>query len=183
MLLVSFITSSLLLLTAQGTFARRHHDAALAARDVESTGLQPRNLRTNQLQTNDFNIMMPGAKWGFDQPAIATSFIPDNNVPISGACGWGGKPRHKSNGGVIHGAAQMYTIFGNGHACGTCLKLNATERHIYGGIGPFIVTVVNSCPGTCHGLDLEVDGIEAWLQRKRVGQLGSELDHDTMAQR
>jgi hypothetical protein len=149
-------------MSTQVTNARRHH-SALAARNA--TKLESRDTSVN----TNFPILKPGNQW----TGIATSYDPSQyGGPMSGSCLWGGMNRNLANGQLIHGAAQMYSVFGNGISCGSCIKLTPTETNKYPGIEPFVVTVVNSCPPPCQSLDLEMDGIETWLQRPRVGQLG-----------
>jgi hypothetical protein len=167
MKLTTFLTLSLPLLIAQVSSTRRHHDA-LAARYYNSTTMSPRGW-------NDVTIYKPGDKWGHNELAIATSYdATEYGGPMSGACGWGGISRHKKQGGVLYGAAQMYSVFGNGKSCGSCIKLTPTEQKLYPGIGSFKFVVVNSCPPPCKSVDLEIPGIVAWLKRARVGQLNSE---------
>lgn len=185
-----FSSSSLLLVSLQLISARRHHQGL--------TGEDQSEIEARGLTQNEYHIRGPNAKWR----GIATSYEPDNNVPLSGACGWGNMHRNLAGGGKIYGAAAQTRYFAKGEACGQCLEFSATESAKYGHLGPMVVTgeseyilemraspmlivslfatilaVINECPNfpnPCYGTDLEVETMVDWLERPRVGQLNGE---------
>lgn len=92
----------MLLASLQLISARRHHQGLTKRNESE--------IESRGLSYNLFDVRAQNAVW----KGIATSYEPDNGVPLSGACGWGDMPRQLSGGGKIYGAAAQTKFFAGG---------------------------------------------------------------------
>lgn len=165
-----------LALTGQALETRAYHNGPHHARKYAASRRMssPNSVNSKHGATSHARFSSEGI-WGpgFTDQQLATSYEDaEYGGNLGGACGWNLGPNgHEYPKMVINGAAQKLSYFGEGLACGTCVKLTPTKNSdaYHKNPDPLTVTVVNSCPGTCHSLDVEADSVRAHFGT-RLGQ-------------
>jgi hypothetical protein len=163
-------------------------------RRVSHPAIKGEHLSTNVIlgKRKKYDFFLPGQSWD----GIATSYDWRTDGVDGGACGYtlGEGPAIPS---TILGAAQQLRYFGNGLSCGTCVKIHPTDYSPAKDAEPQIVTsewsvsgaaievvteaaslfssytVLNSCPGSCHSIDIESEVVTNWFHT-RLGQFNCE---------